>query len=66
MRVGEDPADMAYERGAGNRAAKVGVEVLKLALPEDTDTEALIKKSISLMQMMMWMASWYSDLFHRI
>ena len=44
VRVGEDPADMAYERGAGNRAAKVGVEVLKLALPEDTDTEALIKK----------------------
>lgn len=44
VRVGEDPADMAYERGAGNRAAKVGVEVLKLALPEDTDTEVLIKK----------------------
>ena len=36
IRVGEDPSDLSYERGAVNRAAMVGAEVRIIALPEDS------------------------------
>lgn len=44
VRVGENPSDMAYERGAGNRAAKVGVEIVKVILPPEADTETVVEK----------------------
>lgn len=42
VRCGEDPSDMAYERGALARAAAVGVLAEVRALPEDVTAEALI------------------------
>lgn len=42
VRVGEKPDDLAYERGAVNRAAKVGVEIRKYILPADYKTEELL------------------------
>ena len=42
VRCGENPSDIAYERGAMNRAALIGVSVEVHALPEDVDREALI------------------------
>lgn len=42
LRVGENPSDMAYERGATNRAGKVGVELKKVLLEEDVSTEDVI------------------------
>lgn len=43
VRVGEDPSDMAYERGAVNRAGKVGVEIKKVLLDVDVSTEEVVK-----------------------
>lgn len=42
VRCGENPSDMAYERGAEKRAAAVGVEVAKFVLPETAGKAALI------------------------
>ena len=45
IRVGENPSDLSYEKGATKRAEAVGVEVKKFFLPEDAtkaDVEALI------------------------
>lgn len=42
VRCGENPSDLSYERGATARAALIGVEVQKCALPEDVDRDALI------------------------
>ncbi len=44
VRCGEDPSDLSYERGAGNRAALIGVEVQKVALPADVSAQALIEQ----------------------
>jgi methylenetetrahydrofolate dehydrogenase (NADP+)/methenyltetrahydrofolate cyclohydrolase len=42
VRCGENPSDLAYEKGAVTRAEAVGVEVQKFVLPEDVTKEALI------------------------
>ncbi len=44
VRCGEEPSDLSYERGACNRAALIGVEVLRVALPGDTTADALIER----------------------
>lgn len=44
IRCGEDPSDLAYERGAIKRAALIGVETEVLALPEDVTREALLER----------------------
>ena len=36
IRVGENPSDLSYEKGAVKRAELVGVNVVKFVLPEDT------------------------------
>ena len=43
VRLGEDPSDLAYERGICKRAEQVGVEVRKELLPADADADALIE-----------------------
>jgi len=43
VRVGAQEADMAYERGALSRCAKVGVSVRQYVLPEETTQEALLR-----------------------
>ena len=42
IRLGENPGDMSYEKGARNRAAQLGVQVNTLALPETTTAEELM------------------------
>lgn len=42
VRCGEDPSDLAYERGATARAELIGVAVEKHVLPADASAEALI------------------------
>ena len=42
VRVGEDPSDLSYEKGATKRAELIGIEVQKFVLPEDVTKEALI------------------------
>ena len=42
VRLGEDPSDLAYERGICKRAEQVGVEVRKELLPADAGADALI------------------------
>ena len=42
VRVGENPSDLSYERGATKRAELIGVEVVKYVLPEDVTKEALV------------------------
>ena len=41
IRVGENPSDLSYEKGAAKRAELVGVEVKKFQLPEDATKEAV-------------------------
>ena len=41
IRVGENPSDLSYEKGAAKRAELVGVEVKKFELPEDATKEAV-------------------------
>ena len=41
LRVGEKPDDIAYEKSAMNRAAKLGVAVENILLPEDVTQEDL-------------------------
>lgn len=43
VRVGERPDDLAYERGAENRAAKTGVEIRQFILPDEYRTEELLE-----------------------
>ena len=43
VRLGEDPADLAYERGICKRADSVGVAVEKRLLPADTDAHTVIE-----------------------
>lgn len=42
LRVGAREDDLAYERGAEKRCAKVGIEVQKVVLPEDCSQEGLM------------------------
>ncbi len=41
IRVGENPSDLSYEKGAAKRAEAVGVEVKKFLLPGDASKEAV-------------------------
>ena len=43
VRVGENPGDIAYERGATKRAEKTGVEVKHFLLPADAREEELVE-----------------------
>ncbi len=42
IRVGEDPSDLSYEKGATKRAEQVGVEDKKFELPADADKAAVL------------------------
>lgn len=42
VRVGENSADMAYERGAMKRSEKAGVYVERILLPEDANTAQVV------------------------
>lgn len=42
LRVGENPGDLAYERGAVNKANKLGIKVEKYICENDISTEDLI------------------------
>ena len=42
IRVGEDPSDLSYEKGAMKRAELVGVEVKNYLLPADATKEAVL------------------------
>lgn len=42
VRCGEDPSDLSYERGALNRAAKIGVQTQVVSLPRDATKAALL------------------------
>lgn len=42
VRCGEDPSDLAYERGARKRASLAGVETQVIILPETADKQTLI------------------------
>ncbi len=42
VRVGEDPSDLSYERGATKRAELVGVSVKNYILPADADKAAVL------------------------
>ena len=44
LRVGENSSDLAYERGATNRAAKVGVDLVKIVLEETATTEEVVNE----------------------
>ena len=43
IRCGEDPSDLAYEKGAEGRAALIGVEVQKFLLPGDVSKGRLME-----------------------
>lgn len=42
LRVGENPGDLSYEKGAMKRAEQVGVAVRQIVLPESADEEMLL------------------------
>ena len=42
VRVGEDPSDLSYEKGATKRAEEVGVAIKNYILPEETTKEELL------------------------
>ena len=43
IRVGENPSDISYERGATKRCETLGVACEKILLPEDVAQEELLK-----------------------
>ncbi len=43
VRCGENPSDMAYEKGAVNRAGLIGVDTRKIVLPENIKKEELLE-----------------------
>ena len=43
IRIGEDPSDLSYEKGATKRAELIGIEVKKFLLPADASKEDVIK-----------------------
>ena len=42
VRLGEDPGDISYEKGATKRAAEVGVDVRNVVLPRDAEQDELV------------------------
>ncbi len=42
LRIGENPSDLSYEKGASKRAELIGIEVKKFLLPEDASKEAVL------------------------
>lgn len=42
VRIGENPSDLSYERGALSKAEKTGVDVKKYVLSEDVTTEDVV------------------------
>ena len=42
IRLGENPSDLSYEKGATKRAAEVGIEVKNYVLPENASKEELL------------------------
>ena len=42
LRIGENPSDLSYEKGATKRAELIGIEVKKFVLPEDATKEAVL------------------------
>ncbi len=42
LRVGENPSDISYETAAGKRAAKAGVSVKNIILPENASEEEIL------------------------
>ena len=44
LRAGERPDDLAYENAAAKRCARLGIEVLKAALPRTVTTAELLEK----------------------
>ena len=42
IRLGENPSDLSYEKGATKRAEEVGVAIKNFILPEDTTKEELL------------------------
>lgn len=42
VRVGQNPSDLSYEKGATKRAELIGVNVVNYVLPEDVSREALV------------------------
>ena len=42
LRIGENPSDLSYEKGATQRAELIGIEVKKFVLPEDATKEAVL------------------------
>lgn len=42
--VGTDPASVTYVRMKGNACARVGIESLKVEMPQETTTEQLVKR----------------------
>lgn len=43
LRIGEDPGDMAYEKGAASRAEKTGVEVRRIHFEESVTQQELLE-----------------------
>lgn len=43
IRVGADPSDLSYEKGATKRAELVGVDVVKFELPADASKEVVLQ-----------------------
>ena len=43
IRIGEDPSDLSYEKGATKRAELIGIEVKKFLLPADAGKEDVLK-----------------------
>ena len=43
VRLGENPSDLSYEKGATKRAEEVGVAIKNYILPEETTKEELLK-----------------------
>lgn len=44
IRLGENPGDISYERGALKRAAQTGIDVVQTILPNEVSQEELINK----------------------
>ena len=42
LRIGENPSDLSYEKGATKRAELIGIAVQKFVLPEDATKEAVL------------------------
>ena len=42
VRLGENPSDLSYEKGATKRAEEVGVTIKNFVLPEETTKEELL------------------------